>query len=117
MKLGNRHISAWMNFNNALDNFRAETGEDFAILYEDAHTTRQVKDFKIDVNGTLTWLEMDWLRGKITEEREQVMDVDDGKEWLKFWKSCLKRAKRYWSMDAVELDRIQDGEQEDIEIE
>lgn len=116
MKLGNRHISAWMNFNNALDNFRAETGDDFAILYEDANTTRQVKDFKIDVNGTLTWLETDW-RGKVIEEQEQVEDVDDGKEWLRFWRNCLKRAKRYWSMDAVELDRIQDGEQEDEEID
>ena len=105
-----------MNFNNALDNFRAETGDDFAILYEDANTTRQVKDFKIDVNGTLTWLETDW-RGKVIEEQEQVEDVDDGKEWLRFWRNCLKRAKRYWSMDAVELDRIQDGEQEDEEID
>ena len=117
MKLGNRHISAWMNFNNALDNFRAETGDDFAILYEDANTTRQVKDFKIDVNGTLTWYELDWFRGTITENREQVLDVDDGKEWLRFWRNCLKRAKRYWSMDAVELDRIQDGEQEDEGID
>ena len=88
MKLGNRHISAWMNFNNALDNFRAETGDDFAILYEDANTTRQVKDFKIDVNGTLTWYELDWFRGTITENREQVLDVDDGKEWLRFWRNC-----------------------------
>lgn len=116
MTLGNRHISAWMNFNASLDNFRAETGDDFAILYEDANTTREVKDFKIRNDGTLTWLEMDW-RGKVIEEQEQVVDVEDGKEWLRFWRNCLKRAKRYWSMDAVELDRIQDGEQEDEEIE
>ena len=114
MKLGNRHISAWMNFNNALDNFRAETGDDFAILYEDANTTREVKDFKVDVNGTLTWLELN-NRGMITRETEEIYDLDDGKEWLRFWRNCLKRAKRYWQMDAVELDRIQDGEQEDID--
>ena len=116
MRLGNRHVSAWMNFNKALDIFREETGDDFAILYEDANTTRQVKDFRMSIDGTLTWQEVDW-RGKITEESEDIYDLDDGKEWLRFWKSCLKRAKRYWSMDAVELDRIQDGELEDEEIE
>ena len=116
MKLGNRHISAWMNFNAMLDNFREETGDDFAMLYEDANTTRQVKEFKITNDGTLTWLEMDW-RGKVTENSEDIYDLDDGKEWLRFWRNCLKRAERYWRMDAIELDRIQDGEQEDIEID
>lgn len=116
MKLGNRHVSAWINFNKALNDFREETEEDFATLYEDANTTRQVKDFKMSINGTLTWLELDW-RGKVSKESEDIYDLDDGKEWLRFWKSCLKRAKRYWTMDAVELDRIQDGEQEDEEID
>ena len=111
MKLGNRHISAWMNFNAMLDNFREETGDDFAMLYEDANTTRQVKEFKITNDGTLTWLEMDW-RGKVTENSEDIYDLDDGKEWLRFWRTI-----RYWRMDAIELDRIQDGEQEDEEIE
>lgn len=112
MKLGNRHISAWMNFNNALDNFRAETGDDFAMLYEDALHTREVRNFKMTSDGVLTWIERDY-NGRVTEEQEDAYDLEDAKDWLKFWKSCLKRAKRYWNMDAVELDRIQDGEQED----
>lgn len=117
MRLGNRHVSAWMNFNRALDDFRDETGDDFATLYEDANTTRQVKNFRMSADGTLTWQELDWLRGTITEEMEHILGVDDGKEWLRFWRNCLKRAKRYWSLDAVELDRIQDGEQEDEEMD
>ena len=44
-----------------------------------------------------------------------MFDEDDAKEWLSFWKGCLRRAKRYWQMDAVELDRLQDGETNDEE--
>ena len=101
-----------MNFNNALNAFRAETEDDFAVLYEDALHTREVRNFKMTSDGTLTWLERDY-NGRVTEEQEDAYDLEDAKDWLKFWKSCLKRAKRYWNMDAVELDRIQDEEQED----
>lgn len=58
-----------------------------------------------------------WLCGAncLWAEMNFYAKKEDGKEWLRFWRNCLKRAKRYWSMDAIELDRIQDGEQEDID--
>ena len=44
-------------------------------------------------------------------------DIDGIMAYIKFWRSCLKRAKRYWSMDSEKLDAIQDGEAEDEEEE
>ena len=44
-----------------------------------------------------------------------MMDDDDAKEWLSFWRANLRRAKRYWTTDAETLDKIQDGEIEDTE--
>lgn len=106
-KISQRHINAWVRFNDALDEFRKETGDDLAILYEDAYTTRNVKDFQMTKFGSLTWKEDDLI------EQEFMYDEDDAREWLKFWKACLRRAKRYWAMDSDRLDAIQDGLEED----
>jgi hypothetical protein len=110
-----RHIKAWEKFNEQLNAFRAETGDDYAMLYEDANTTREVKDFKMSEAGVLTWTECETYRSRITMEQEQMNDLEDAKEWLNFWKSCLRRAKRYWQMDSIQLDRIQEGEIKDEE--
>lgn len=101
-----RIIKAWQKFNASLDEFRKETGDDLAILYEDAYTSRNVKDFQLSSTGVLTWVE----DGR--KEREQMFDDDEANDYLKFWKSCLRRAKRYWSMDVEKLDAIQDPENE-----
>ena len=108
-KISNRHIKAWEKFNEELKAFTIETEEDCATLYEDACTTRYVKDFHMTTTGMLTWVE----EGQ--QEKEQMFDEDDAKEYLLFWKGCLRRAKRYWSMDAIELDRLQDSETNDDE--
>jgi ABC-type Fe3+ transport system substrate-binding protein len=60
-------------------------------------------------DGILTWVE------EGTQEREQMYDEEDAREWLKFWRANLRRAKRYWEMDTDTLDKIQDGELEDTE--
>lgn len=106
-----RHIKAWEKFNSDLATFAQETEQaDTATLYEDAFTTRKdVKDFKMTADGILTWIE------EGTQEREQMYDEEDAREWLKFWRANLRRAKRYWEMDTDTLDKIQDGELEDTE--
>lgn len=43
--------------------------------------------------------------------------IDSIPEYIKFWRACLRRAKRYWSMDGDKLDAIQNGEALDIEID
>ena len=110
-KVSDKVVKAFERFNADLDAFRTETGDDVAILYEDAFTTRNVKDFKLCKNGKLTWVE-DGVK-----ESEQMFDDDDAKDWLSFWRANLRRAKRYWSMNTETLDKIQDGEIEDKEEE
>ena len=115
MKLSARQLNAWQKFNDELNAFREETQQDFAILHEDAFTTRQVKDFKMTETGVLTWSESETYRDKVMNEREQMVNEEDSREWLKFWRACLRKAKRYWSMDADRLDQIHDGIIEDEE--
>lgn len=113
--LSQRTLNSWEKFNAELDAFRKETEEDFATLYEDAYTTRHVKDFRITKRGILTWWEKETWTSKECKERETILDDDDAKDWLSFWKANLRRAKRYWAMEVEKLDAIQDGTIEDIE--
>lgn len=106
-QIGKRQIKAWEKFNEDLNAFALESEgsrEAVVTLYEDALTTRNVRDFMITKGGQLMWIE----DGK--QESETISDDEDSKDWLSFWRGCLRRAKRYWSMDAVELDRLQDCE-------
>ena len=121
MKTTDRLIKAFEKFNEDLKTFGEQTGEVFVTLYEDANTTREVANFKLYKNGKLTWVEMEDVyadRQMICEPmKEEYLhtDDDDIKDTLNFWRANLRRAKRYWSMDAETLDKIQDGEIEDTE--
>ena len=102
-------VKAFEKFNADLTEFLSRT--DNYSLYEDAFTPRNVSSFRLSLAGTLTWKE----DGKW--ERETMFDDDEANDFLKFWKACLRRAKKYWSMDTETLDAIQEGEKEDIEVE
>lgn len=115
-------VKAFQKFNADLEKFLKDS--DNSALYEDAFTTRQVKNFKLSLNGCLSWYEDDPLApvdlqhpAGYNREWEYMSDDDDANDWLKFWKACLRRAKRYWSMDTETLDAIQEGEKEDIEVD
>lgn len=99
-----RMVRAFDRFNADLNAFRLETGDELATLYEDAYTTRNVKNFRLSLAGTLTWVEDNQY------ERETMFDDDEARDFLSFWRSCLRRAKRYWAMDTETLDKIQDPE-------
>lgn len=120
MKTTDRLIKAFEKFNEDLKTFGEQTGEVFVTLYEDANTTRKVANFKLYKNGKLTWVEMEDVyadRQMICEPmKEEYLhtDDDDIKDTLNFWRANLRRAKRYWAMDAETLDKIQDGQVEDI---
>ena len=102
-------IKAFEKFNADVESFREMTGDEYATLYEDALTTREVKDFKLYKNGKLVWKE-----DGVTEVYEHY-DEDDVRDSLSFWRSCLRRAKKYWSMSSEDLDAIQDGDKDDID--
>lgn len=110
VQISKRHLNAWQKFNEDLQAFIRETEptDGYATLYEDANTTRNVKGFFLSANGRLDWYEDG------DNETWYFMDEDEAREWLSFWRANLRRAKRYWEMDAVELDRLQDGETEDV---
>lgn len=119
MNTTDKLIKAFEKFNEELTAFGEETGEIFVTLYEDANTTRKVgrHSFRLFKNGKLKWVEFDEVTRLSTNEEYEHVDDDDIKDTLKFWKACLRRAKKYWSMDTETLDKIQDGEMEDIEEE
>lgn len=122
-KITDRHIKAWEKFNAELDAYKTAMENEFAYLYEDAYTSRLVRDFKMHKNGVLTWVEEEGeiVKGQWTyvarKNREQMLDEEDAKEWLKFWRACFRRAKKYDSLPTEVLDAIQEGERDDIEID
>lgn len=114
------HLRMVERFNADLEAFREYTGDDTAVLYEDAFTSFTLANVRVE-NGCLKY-EYD---GKLEQEAIVLQDEDtkeyyeeeyDGiSEWIKFWRACLRRAKRYWEMDTDTLDAIQSGEKEDNE--
>ena len=111
-RISDRMVKAFERFNADLETFRKETEGEESTLYEDAFTTRRVANFRLYKNGNLKWIEIE--TGQLSrEEIEVMMDDDDAKEWLSFWRANLRRAKRYWATDAETLDKIQEGEIED----
>ena len=116
------HIKAVEKLNEELQAWAKETGEDEARLYEDANTSFTLSNVRVE-DGYLCYL----YDGK--EDRDIIVLYDDDTgsyyetafdgimEYVHFWRACLRRAKRYWSMDPDKLDKIQDGEAEDINEE
>lgn len=116
-------IKAFAKFNDELKAFGEETGETFVTLYEDINTTRRVADFHLCKNGKLKWVEMELTYTKNGStylsqgQTEQMYDEDEAKDYLKFWKACLRRARKYWATDGETLDKMAEGEVADIEVE
>ena len=116
------HVRALGMFIQELEAWRKETGEEVATLYEDPFTSFTLKDVCIHA-GRLNYTQ----DGVEYSEELVEKDPEDGKyyeieydgimDYVKFWRACLKRARRYWQMDVDELDRIQNGEKEDEEEE
>ncbi len=116
------HIKAVEKFNEELKAFAEETGESPVTLYENPNVSFTLADIIVE-NG--------WLKFDYDGEPDSVrvvekdpfdgfyyeMDIDGIMDYIRFWRSCLKRARRYWAMDSEKLDAIQDGEAEDNEDE
>lgn len=106
-------------FSEDLEMFRQQTGDKVAELYEDAYTSFKLGDIKVE-NGILSYRyddgrDFERIVHRDPDTREYYEDdgMDSIPEIIKFWRKCLRRAKRYWSMDPDRLDKIQDGEIED----
>ena len=114
------HIKAVQKFNEELAAFAKETGESPVTLYEDANTSFTLCDIAISQDGQLFYtydgqveFEVEVRFDEETNDYYEEFGSESIMEYIKFWRKCLKRAKRYWSMDSEKLDAIQDGEIED----
>lgn len=117
------HLRMVEKFKEDLEMFRQQTGDKVAELYEDAYTSFKLGDIKVE-NGILSYQYDDGrdfdrivLQDPDTKEYYEDESLDSLPEIIKFWRKCLRRAKRYWSMDPDRLDKIQDGEIEDQDDE
>ena len=117
------HLRMVEKFKEDLEMFRQQTGDKVAELYEDAYTSFKLGDIKVE-NGILSYqydngrdFDRIVLQDPDTKEYYEDESLDSLPEIIKFWRKCLRRAKRYWSMDPDRLDKIQDGEIEDQDDE
>jgi hypothetical protein len=121
MATNTRLLKSIEKLNAELAQLAIDCGEDFPILYEDANTTFGLRSIKL--NGTTLTYEYNyleyWRKGgaEWKAEKEKCFDEDEVKDWLKFWRACMKRARKYNEMHPDTLDAIQNGEAEDVEIE
>ena len=119
------HLTAVQKFNNELREWSLYCNgnpDDDVELYEDINTVFRLSNVRVE-DGCLCY------RFDGAEERENMLRVeDDGTVWepdgldsipeyLKFWRSCLRRAKRYWEMDCETLDRLAESEEYDDDEE
>lgn len=118
------HIKALDKFSAELEAWRKETGEEAATLYEDAFTSFTLSDILLSNDGQMFYIydgkqEFEVMVRYDEESGDYYEDegIDGIMEYIRFWRACLRRAKRYWSMDTDKLDAIQSGEQEDNEDE
>lgn len=117
------HIKAVDKFNEELKAWAKETGEKEPTLYENANTSFTLSDpivengwLKFNYDGqpdSVRMVEKDNLDGEYYETE----GLDDIMEYVRFWRKCLSRAKKFWSMDPDHLDAIQNGEEEFIDEE
>ena len=117
------HLKALDKFIEELEAFRKETGEEVAELYESPYVSFKLGDIKVE-KGILSFRYDDGkdyervvLRDPETRKYYEVEYMDGIMDYVKFWRKCLKRSKRYWAMDPDRLDKLQDGVVEDKEEE
>lgn len=120
--ISKRHQNMVVKFNKDLEAFAKQTEEEESTLYEDAFTHFTLSNVRLE-DGCLCYK----YDGK--EERDEIVQWDEySQEWyesevysmdlpetIKFWRSCLRRAKRYWDTDSDTLDKMSEGEIEDLD--
>lgn len=116
------HLKAVEKFNEELKAWAKETEEEEAVLYEDAYTSFTLSNLRVE-NGRIYYQ----YDGRDESDVVVLYDEDDHcyfeteyegiMSFIKFYRKCLNKAKKYWAMDPDKLDRIQDGEEDDIEDE
>lgn len=115
------HLRMVEKFNEELRAFAEETDEFPPVLYEDAFTYFTLWNVRVE-DG---WLIYDYNdrteRDRIVlyDDEEQTYYEDDWMEGIpqaiRFWRSCIRKARRYNEMDLDKLNDIYDFKREDIQ--
>lgn len=119
--ISKRHQNMVIKFNKDLEEWAKTTGEEEAELYEDINTPFTLSNVRLE-NGNICYC----YDGRDFSEPVVYQDEDDGEfyedegidgivESIKFWRNCLRRAKRYWATDPDTLDKMSDGKIEDTD--
>lgn len=113
------HLKAVEKFNAELEAFASETGERPVTLYEDANISFTLSDVRISQDGQMFYEYDGRTEFEVIvryDDEEKCYYEDDGPEgimeYIRFWRRCLKLAKKFWTMDPDHLDAIQNGEAE-----
>lgn len=108
-----RFLNMVAKFNDDLKAFAEESGEEEATLYEDICTFFTLSNVHIEGDYFVYNFDGEENRDLIyrlcdAEESEEEGDyfsyVEEIKEDIKFWRACLRRAKKYLAMSGEELD-------------
>lgn len=110
------HITALEKFKAELERYKTELDPE-GTLYENPFTSFTLDNIRLE-DGCLCYdydgkPEKDVIVRKDEETGEFWEDDIDGiMDTVSFWRKCLKRAAKFWSMDPDHLDAIQNAEVE-----
>lgn len=116
------HITALEKFKAELERYKTECDPD-GRLYEDPFTSFTLANI-ILVDGELYYdydgkpnCDRIVLQDEETGDYYEDESIDGLVETVKFWRKCLTRARKFWTMNLDHLDAIQNGEVEFYENE
>lgn len=110
MKVTSKQQKAIDKFLAEYEAFCKETGDRFQLA-EDATTYYALSDVR--VLKTCVKFTQKYSGVSSSTDVFVIFDIDELDEQIRWWKSCLRRAKRYWSTSAETLDAMADGTVED----
>lgn len=109
-----RFINMVAKFNEELKELAKETEENPPTLYEDYFTSFTLFDVRVEGDEFVYNYDGSESRDPIFRmlEEDEIEDDEDDyfsyveeiKRDIKFWRSCIRRAKKYWAMSCEELD-------------
>ena len=110
------HIRAVKKINEELKAWAKETGEEEVTLYENLNTSFTLSNpvvedgyLKFNYDGkpdSVYCVLQDDLTGEYYEDE----GIDGIMDYVKYWRACLKRAKKYWEIDPDILDRMAEAD-------
>ena len=113
-----RFINMVAKFNEELVSLAKETEENPPTLYEDYFTSFTLSDVRVEGDEVVYNYDGSESRDPIFRmlEEDEIEDdeydyfsyVEEIKGDIKFWRSCIRRAKRYWAMSCEELEAKQE---------